>query len=389
MILIWLAVAALLLAAIPTATFLANLPRFLWTTPDQGDRDGELKDDSIAVSVLIPARDEEDGIAGSVEAALSSEQVDVEVVVLDDHSTDATADIVSKIASDDDRVRCLTSQPLPAGWNGKQYACRQLAELASNERFVFIDADVRLKPAALHRLAARQDRTGVSLLSAFPHQQTGTLLEKLIIPLMHFILLGFLPISRMRISAHPAYAAGCGQLFMTNRGDYEAAGTHAAIASSRHDGLKLPRAYREAGLMTDVVDGTDLAECRMYTTAGQVIRGVLKNAVEGVANPKLIIPFSVVLLGSTLLPLITLVIALVGKEVLPAVLSAIALAVAHVPRAVAAAKFRQPMTGVILHTASVLLFVILQWTALISHGLGRQVAWRGRVESVNQETSTT
>ena len=212
--------------------------------------------------------------------------------------------IVRQIASEDDRVRCLPSLELPPGWNGKQHACMQLSKAATFDRMAFVDADVRLAPNGLRKLVLYLDRSGAALLSAFPHQVTGTLLEKWLIPMMHYILLCFLPLSRMRSSNHPAYAAGCGQIFVTRRDAYIKAGTHAAIRASRHDGLKLPRAYREKGLMTDVIDGSDLAECRMYSSADQVIRGLLKNADEGIANAKLIVPFSLMLIGGSVMPVV-------------------------------------------------------------------------------------
>ena len=128
-------------------------------------------------------------------------------------------------------------------------------------------------------------RRPVGLLSGFPHEETGSWLEKLLIPLIHFILLGFLPLGRMRLSKSPAFAAGCGQLFIAQRSAYESAGGHAAIRSSLHDGILLPRAFRRAGQTTDVFDATNLAECRMYRSAKEVWLGLLKNAGEGMASP--------------------------------------------------------------------------------------------------------
>jgi glycosyltransferase involved in cell wall biosynthesis len=330
---------------------------------------------------LIPARDEAGGIANSIEAALASQHVDAEVIVLDDHSTDDTAEIVKRISESDSRVRYVLGAVVPSGWNGKQHACIQLAEAASHERWLFLDADVRLQPEALATLLARQDATDVALLSAFPHQETGTLLEKLIIPLMHFILLGFLPLARMRASTHPAYAAGCGQLFLTRRESYRKAGTHAVICQSRHDGLKLPRAYRAAGLTTDVIDGTKIADCRMYRSAGQVIRGVMKNAIEGIANPRLIVPFSVLLLGGSVLPVVTLVWSIVEPSPVAFALSIVGVVIGHLPRAIGAVRFRQSWLGVLFHSLATLLFVALQWIALAFHLLGRRIAWRGRTEA--------
>ncbi len=373
-----LAIVGIVLAMIPATMFVVNLP--LFRSPDELPLDGPAEQ----VSVLIPARDESASIAKSVSAALASKGVEVEVVVLDDHSTDNTADVVHSIANIDTRVRLISGGTLVAGWNGKQHACWQLASAAKYDRLVFLDADVRLGEPALAQLIARQDRTGVDLLSAFPRQQTGTWLEQWIIPMMHFVLLGFLPFARMRTSKHASYAAGCGQLFVTNKAAYERAGTHAAIRSSRHDGLKLPRAFRQAGLSTDVIDGTDLAECRMYTSATEVVRGVLKNAIEGIANPRLIVPFSVLMIGGSVLPVATLMVSMAEKNLIAMSLSIVGVILGHLPRAIAAKVFRQPTAGVVFHSLATLLFVGLQWAALANHLLGRQVAWRGRTESIKQ-----
>lgn len=372
-----LSIAGIVFAIVPTGVFLANLPLFAVPTDD-------VLRDSVstqAVSILIPARDEAGGIVECIKMALASRHVDAEVVVLDDHSTDNTAEVVKQFSQSDSRVRYVHGALLPTGWNGKQYACKQLADVASHERLLFLDADVRLQPHAVRALIARQDATNVALLSAFPHQETGTVLEKLIIPMMHFILLGFLPLARMRASTQPSYAAGCGQLFMTQRQWYRQAGTHQAIRESRHDGLKLPRVYRVAGLMTDVVDGTNLADCRMYRSAGEVVRGVLKNAMEGIANPRLIVPFSVMLLGGSVLPVVTSVGAFVTQSQLAFGISILAVLIGHLPRAIAAVRFRQSWLGVATHSLATSVFVALQWVALANHVLGRQVAWRGRTAS--------
>ena len=391
---IWfcLAVLALAAASLPAVMFVRNLPLFQtinhpsMDVPAVGVSDasdvGVPNTSNRACSVLIPARDEANGIAASVSAALQSsdggDRLNIEVVVLDDHSTDGTAEIVADLSATDPRVRLETSQPLPDGWNGKQFACRQLADLATHEVFVFLDADVRLHPSGLDRLLSYRESTQTALLSAFPRQITGTIAEQLIIPMMHYILLGFLPMDRMRQSPSPAYASGCGQLFMTDRESYRRAGTHETLASSRHDGVKLPRAYRQAGLMTDVVDGTDIASCRMYTNGGEVLRGVLKNATEGVANPRVIVPFSIILLSAALLPWITLVGAAATGSFVAAGLAGIAILVSYIPRVTAAIKLRQSKLGAILHPVATTIFVALQWVALFNAATGRSIAWRGR-----------
>lgn len=375
-----LSIVALVLAGIPAAMLMINLRQFrvLASKPERGDEAGEIRVPSV--SVLIPARDEQDGIGACLESVLASEGVHVEAIVLDDDSSDATPEIVADYCARDQRVRLIRGQPLPTLWNGKQHACKQLADAAEHDRFAFIDADVRLTPDALVRLIDYQDATAVGLLSAFPHQTTRTWLERWLIPMMHFILLGYLPFARMRTQSDASLAAGCGQLFLTTRDDYYKAGTHEAIKQSRHDGVKLPRAYRAAGIMTDVVDGTDIADCRMYRGAKEVVRGVLKNATEGIANPKLIGIFSVLLLGCSLLPVVALVLSLRNQDGIAIVISAAALILAHVPRLVAAATLRQSWIGALCHVPATTGFVVLQWVALANKIAGRQVAWRGRME---------
>lgn len=366
-----LAIASVLSASFPLLMFVRNLPLFQIGIPSalRGRK---------PVSVLIPARDEAGGIEAAIDAALASNGVDIEVVILDDHSTDDTPNILTKKSANDPRVRFQTSQPLPNGWNGKQYACKQLAELATHNTIVFMDADVRLAVDGLAKMVDYRDRKNIALLSAFPNQITGTLLEKAIIPMMHYILLCFLPIDRMRSSTSPAYASGCGQLFMTDKASYQRAGTHAAIKGSRHDGLKLPRAFRMSDQSTDVIDGSLIATCRMYTSAGEVIRGVLKNAIEGIANPTLIMPFTVMLLGSTVLPIIALIGSVATSNMIGLVLSMIAITLSHLPRFIATATLNQSVLGAAIHVPATMLFVSLQWKALLNHLTGRQIAWRGR-----------
>ena len=247
--------------------------------------------------MLIPARNEEHSIGAAVQTVLASRGVELEVLVLDDHSEDATADVVSAIAERDSRVRLLRGQPLPAGWCGKQFACSLLARPLAIPFCVFLDADVRLAPDGLARMAAFLEQSNADLVSGIPLQETGTLVEKLVIPLNHFVLLCFLPLVRMRRNRHPAYAAGCGQFFLARRNAYEAAGGHTAIRSSLHDGITLPRAFRAAGFRTDLCDLTEIATCRMYHTARDVWLGLAKNATEGLASPGMIVPATAFLHG--------------------------------------------------------------------------------------------
>jgi glycosyltransferase involved in cell wall biosynthesis len=235
-----LAWAGLVLAAIPALLTLANLRLFRPPPEPAAGRPWP------QVSVLVPARNEAGVIERLVRDVLASRGVDLELVILDDDSTDGTAAIVERLAAHDARVQLVRGGPLPAGWCGKQHACWQLARAATRDTWLFLDVDVVPHPDAIHRSVAFLEASGASLVSGFPRQVTGSFLEWLLLPLIHFVLLGFLPLARSRQDRSPGLAAGCGQWFVTRRADYERAGGHAAIKASLHDGIMLPRAYRRA-----------------------------------------------------------------------------------------------------------------------------------------------
>jgi Glycosyl transferase family 2 len=357
MILAWI---ALLLAALPFVLALWNLAVF--RTPARAVSPPPL-------SVLIPARNEEATIADAVASVLASEGVELELIVLDDGSTDRTGAILHGIA--DPRLRVARGGALPPGWAGKQHACATLAGLARHEMFVFIDADVRLAPDALSRMAGFMQRRPVGLASGFPRQIVRTWSEQLLLPLIHFLLLGFLPMASMRRSASVRLGAGCGQLFIARRAEYERAGGHGAIRASMHDGLTLPRAFRRAGSMTDLFDATEFTTCRMYANASDLWEGLGKNAAEGMATPRALPVWTVLLAGGQVLPAVLMLFS-------PSTTALVALVLSIGLRLILAERFRQPVISALLQPVGVVALLVVQWAALLRVALGRPARWRGR-----------
>jgi len=355
------------LALLPLGMAVVNL--WVYREPKAQSFEGE--GFQSAVSILIPARNEEGAIAEAVEAALANPEVELEVVVLDDHSTDRTAEIVRAIAARDPRVRLEQAPPLPAGWSGKQHACHVLAGLARHPVLLFQDADVRLEPGAVARMAALLRDRRAGLVSGFPHEETGTLGEALVIPLIHVLLIGYLPMLGMRLSVHPGFGAACGQLVLVDRDAYAMAGGHAAIRASLHDGVTLPRAFRRAGAMTDLFDATGLARCRMYRGFAEVWSGFSKNATEGMATPVALPVWTVLLFGGHVLSWLLLVLS-------PGWVPALAVGAGLLLRVALAVRFRQSLVGALLHPVGVLVMLAIQWTALVRAKIGRPAVWRGR-----------
>lgn len=362
-----LCLACFALALLPFVMTVANR-RILVTPP--------LPATPPSVAILIPARDEEAGIGRCVAAALASTGADIEVVVLDDHSTDATAAIVARLAQRDPRLRLVPAPPLPPGWNGKQHACHVLSTLTDRPNLLFVDADVTLEPEAAARLAPPD---GVDLQSGVPRQRMLTAAERIIVPMINVLILGYLPVALMRRDGRESLAAGCGQMMMVRAAAYRSVGGHGAIRTSLHDGLKLPRAFRARGFRTDLVEGSRLATCRMYDGAGPLWSGFLKNATEGMATPVALPVWTVLLFGGHVLPWLLLLAALAG----PMSVTALVLIVGACALPLAARAIQSRVTGesvadIAWHPIGVLGTLAIQWTALARRALRRPTMWRGR-----------
>jgi glycosyltransferase involved in cell wall biosynthesis len=364
-------------AAIPAALFAVNV--WFFRRPGRPWNKRLLP----PISVLIPARNEEHSIAGMIGSVLASRGVDLELIVLDDGSTDGTAEVVRAAAERDARVHLELAPPLPEGWNGKQHACWVLAGLARRDVFCFLDADVRVGSEAIYRMTSelnfvRNDGVEMALVSGFLRQETETFLEWLLLPLIQFVLLGFLPLPGERWSGRSEFAAGCGQFLMVRKEAYFSSGGHAAIRTTMHDGLLLPRLLRRNGFRTRVYDLSRDVVCRMYRSAGEVWQGLAKNATEGMASPGRIHVFTVLLLAGQVLPAVIAPWAWLQQNPVAIIVSMSALGLGYAVRLLSAWRYRQSWRGAALHPLGVLILLGLQWYALVGKLTHRPAIWKQR-----------
>lgn len=373
-----LALAALCFAvALQPALFAAmNLALLRTPEPEPGG--------SGLVSILIPARNEAGNIAGTVRAALASTGTPVEVLVGDDHSTDGTAEIVSGLAAEDPRLRLVPVPSLPEGWTGKNAACAHLAGQARGGYLLFIDADVTLAPEAAARLAAHAARTACDLVSAVPRQRMDSLGERLTVPMIDFLLVGYLPVAAMRASLRPSLGAACGQLILASRTAYVATGGHGGIRTSLHDGVRLPRLFRAQGRRTDLVAGRDLALCHMYAGFREAWAGFSKNAHEGMATPRALPVWTLLLLLGQVVPWLLVAAGLLGGLGAAAfALAAAALALSLATRTAITLAVREPWPSIPLHPATVLVALAIQWNVLLRRERAGAASWKGRTYPVS------
>lgn len=234
------------------------------------------------VSVLVPARDEERTIARCLDSLLAQTYPDLEIVVLDDESSDRTGEIIADYARRfPGRVRAVRGSPLPArGWIGKPHALRQLAAVATGELLLFTDADTVHGPHSVSWAVANLDRHRADLLSGYVHQDLGSLGEALVVPATYLMSALILPLWLIPATRSPALSFAIGQLVLVRRRAFDAVGGEGAVATSISDDVAFARAVKAAGFRTVFLDAGPYVRCRMYEGYVASVEGISKNIYD-------------------------------------------------------------------------------------------------------------
>jgi hypothetical protein len=337
------------------------------------------------VEVLIPARDEAHRIAATVASVLAQRNVDdLRVTVLDDGSRDGTAQVAQQAGGGDPRlvVRSEQADP-PPGWLGKPFACQRLAAAAGAPTLVFLDADVVLSPDAVSAAVACLAERGADFASPWPRQVATGVLGRLVQPMQQWSWATTLPLRKVADSPRASLAAANGQFLVVRRSAYESVGGHGAVAGCVLEDIELARAMKRAGRRTLLLDGHELASCRMYETAGELREGYRKSLWAAFGPRDTALPARAVaaagawgLLGlAYLVPPLGL---LLGPGAGTRVLGGIGTAAAVANRALIADRTGSPVwPDSLAHPLSVAAFIGLSADSLIAHAAGR-TQWKGR-----------
>jgi chlorobactene glucosyltransferase len=366
---------ALLLSFISLALFIIGLTTLsnVLLFPRLGRPLQSLPPNPPRVSILIPARDEAATIHDTIAALLRQDYPDFEVVLLDDGSTDGTADRAAAAGKGDPRLRIITGQPLPDGWLGKNWACRQLGEAATGDILIFTDADVIWEPGAGKALVGEITHGATDLLSIWPTQITVTWAERLIVPQIALAIIGYLPVIAVHAFDWPIFAAANGQCLVFNRATYQAIGGHTAVAGDIVEDVMLARRVKSLGYRLRMADGAGLIRCRMYDGWPAVRDGFAKNILAGHGGSVIF------LLASTVFHWIVFI--------LPWILwiwdwrFAVLGAIGVMLRGTTASFTRQRFFDAVLMPLSVVLMTMIAARSIIWHYRGGP-RWKGRVAKV-------
>jgi chlorobactene glucosyltransferase len=339
-----------------------------------------LPDNPPRVSILVPARNEANTIEMCIRSLLAQEYPDFEVLVLDDHSTDDTWQIVARLVAADRRLQLIKGHPLPDDWLGKHWACHQLAQQARGELLLFTDADTRHHPDALADAVAAVQSEQADLLTVLPRQEVVSWGERLVVPLIPWSIGTFVPLALAYRLAWPALVVGIGQFMLFQRRAYHAIGGYEAIKQHVADDITLARRITARGLRWRLADGSERICCRMYRNYGQAREGLSKN-LFGAFNfnaPLFIFVWvwlAVVFVGPPLL----LVLHVVGLPVPLVVitLAGLAIGLALPSWGLVYWQFRLPLSLIFLYPLTIALAVYLAARSLMLSLTG-QAIWKGR-----------
>jgi len=237
--------------------------------------DSRLPESAPLISVMVPARDEEENIETCLKSLQAQDYPNFEILVLDDHSSDRTAEIVERLAAEDKRVRLFTSESLPEGWAGKPFACYQLAKQAGGSWFLFVDADTIHAPHMLRgvlSVAIESNKPG--MLSGFPRQLANSLPQKIAIPVLYFVIMSWLPIWWLHRSHRPSLAIG--QFLLFPREAYWKIGGHQAVKSRIIEDVWLGVEINRSGSRHIAIDLSPVVSCNMYQDVGAMWEGFIK-----------------------------------------------------------------------------------------------------------------
>lgn len=351
----------------------------------------EIPEPAPLISVLIPARNEAANIGSCLDSLMKQDYSNLEILVLDDSSTDDTTAIVERATAEDSRVRLLKGQPLVAGWAGKPYACHQLASEARGSWLLFTDADTIHASSTLRHVLSAALGSRAALVSGFPYQRTASIWQKMTMPIMfYFMLLCWMPFWWIQRSGRTLPSVAIGQFMFFSAAEYRAIGGHESVKSRVVEdvwlGIEMARHhYRQLTL-----DLSSLVSCQMYREFGTMWDGISR-WMYSIASLSLIALFAMMAMALFLFlaPFLWLFHGLFLSQPVFAwqILVALQVGIVFLARFLAGRRFAQPKTSILLHPLGIIFLLLVGLHASYLYLTGAGVKWKGRVYDAESRVS--
>jgi cellulose synthase/poly-beta-1,6-N-acetylglucosamine synthase-like glycosyltransferase len=319
-----------------------------------------------SVGVLVPMRNEAENVEGIV-ATLAAQAGSLHFYLLDDNSEDATFSLLNRFTRGDSRFTVISGAALHEKWIGKTWALQQLFEACDEEVLVSIDADVRLSNDAINKAVTLMHGARLDFVSPYPQQIAQSFAERLVQPLLQWSWLTTVPLRYAESSGQQSMAVANGQFFVVRRSALAAIGGYQSVKHAVIDDVFLARELIKSGSSGTVINGSDIAETRMYGSWSEIKAGYGKSLNQAFGSIVGAVFAAAFLIATSIAPLI---LGLFGNPY-----GWLGFAAIVGTRALSAIKSRGRVFDSVLHPISVLALIYLIAYSYLRRG---SIQWKGR-----------
>jgi len=366
-------------------TTLFNL-RFLRCSRKFRKEEADL-DEQALISILIPARNESSSIEICLQSLTAQTYKNLEILVLDDHSSDNTFDVVDSYRKMDSRVSVIKGSDLQSGWIGKHWACHQLSGVASGDYLLFVDADTSLRPDAILIAKTLGSLQNNDLVTFMPYRSKTCVLEYFLFPFIDWIIVSWLPLKLSQKLKISFMSASFGQFMFFKRKAYIGCGGHEAIKDIPTDDMELGRRVKRTGFGWGLYDGVDLIETTSYSSSIETLLGISRSLFPVLSHSfTVLILFSVCLMGLGFYPIyyiFTNVLLTYSGLSTDLGLAIVAFSSVLISWGMICRSFSHGIVSVPLYPLSIAMMILTAFHSMASYSLGL-TAWKGRTVKVKK-----
>ena len=321
------------------------------------------------VSILIPVRNESRDIITLLESIYQQDYNNYEVIILDDDSNDDNYKLCKAFCNRHQNFRIVKGEELPAGWTGKNFACHQLALAAKGDFLLFLDADEQVHNGLINTAIYRMHQYKLGLLSVFADPDMRTTGELMVVPLLHYLLLGLLPLRLVYLIKNHFVAAASGQFMLFNAAIYRQHQWHSRVKDKVVEDAEIMRIVKVAGYRGETLLANTMLKSRMYKSYSEAVNGFSKNVLS-VFNYNIIwfLIYIIISIGGPMMVMITLNIPLI----------LFMWAIIMIGRLMSSLLAGQnPVYNLILHPFQMISLTAIAFIAIQRH-LTHTLIWKGR-----------
>jgi len=330
------------------------------------------------VSVLVPARNEEENIEACISSLLSQDYPDYEVIVLNDNSKDRTEEILKKFISYKN-FKYYNGKELIEGWKGKTFASQQLFEYAGGEILFFTDADTVHDRNTLSFLVGKMEEFDVDFISGFAYHITKTFGEKIIVPALYIMSTLFLPLAFIYYSKLPFFSFAIGQLIFVKRKVLEEIGGFECVKDEVVEDIVLARVVKENGFRSLFLDAKNYISCRMYENYIQGFLGIARVIYPAISkNIFIFLALVFAILLTIEFPLLYMILNF-GQLSIHTNLASLSFFLFFSAWAISLYDRKQPLSSIILYPVFFLNLILIAFYSMLKIGFGRGIAWKERL----------